>query len=139
MVAPLVGLAAGAAVRAVAKKVAGNAAKKVATKKAAAANARGLKAANKPTKAAKSSVGDNKKISVETRRGVLKNTPPARANRTRGGGMATLKKQEAAAKADKMISNLKNTKPMENVPKGVSDRFQATVKRLAAEEAKKKK
>jgi len=34
---------------------------------------------------------------------------------------------------------IKNTKPMENVPKDVSDRFRATVKRLAAEEAKKKK
>ena len=106
---------------------------------AARATARGLKAANKPTKAKASGVGDNSKISVETRRGVLKNTPPARANRTRGGGMATLKRQDAAAKADKLVSNLKNTKPMENVPKDVSDRFNATIKRLAAEEAKKKK
>ena len=166
MVLPLVGIAAGVAARAVAKKAATNVVKKAVAKKAASvaqkkaykekvttpakrvvtaakaemkANERALKAANKPTKAAKSGVGDNKKISVETRRGVLKNTPPARANRTRGGGMATLKKQEAAAKADKMVSNLKNTKKMENVPKDVSDRFNATVKRLAAEEAKKKK
>lgn len=109
------------------------------TKAEAKANARGLKAANKPTKAAKSGEGNNKLISVEVRRGVLKNTPPARANRTRGGGMATLKRQEAAAKADKLVSNLKNTKPMENVPKGTSDRFNATLKRLATEEAKKKK
>ena len=34
---------------------------------------------------------------------------------------------------------MKNVKPMENVPKDVSDRFKATVKKLAAEEAKKKK
>jgi len=100
------------------------------------ANARALKAANKPTKAAKSGVGNNKTISVEVRRGVLKNTPPARANRTRGGGMATLKRQDAAAKADKLVSNLKNTKPMENVPKDVSKRFRDTVKKLAATEPK---
>jgi hypothetical protein len=129
--------AAAIAARLAAKKVAQEAAKKVA--KTAAANARGLKAANKPTKAAKSGVGNNSKISVETRRGVLKNTPPARANRTRGGGMATLKRQDVAAKADKLVSNLKNTKPMENVPKNVSNRFNATIKKLAAEEAKKKK
>ena len=102
-------------------------------------DARALKAANKPTKAAKSGEGNNKLISVEARRGALKNSPPARANRTRGGGLSTLKRQDAAAKADKSVSNLKNTKPMENVPKGVSERFNATVKRLAAEEAKKKK
>jgi hypothetical protein len=121
-------------------KVAATAAK-AATKagSAARANARGLKAANKPTKAAKSGEGNNKLISVEARRGALKNSPPARANRTRGGGLSTLKRQDAAAKADKSVSNLKNTKPMENVPKGVSDRFNATVKRLAAEEAAKKK
>ena len=106
------------------------------TKAEAKANARGLKAANKPTKAAKSGVGDNKIISVEVRRGALKTEPPARANRTRGGGMATLKRQDAAAKADKLASNLKNTKPMENVPKGVSKRFEATVKKLAATEPK---
>lgn len=47
MVLPLVGIAAGVAARAAAKKAAQTAVKKVATKKAAAANARGLKAANK--------------------------------------------------------------------------------------------
>lgn len=143
MPAPLVGLAVGAVARLAAKKAAQEAAKKVAKKtaiKAAAkANARGLKAANKPTKASKTGIGNNEKISVEVRRGALKNEPPARANRTRGGGMATLKRQDAAAKANKLVSNLKNTKPMENVPKDVSNRFNATVKKLAAESAKKKK
>jgi hypothetical protein len=81
MVAPIVGLAVGAAARAVAKKVASNAVKSAATKKAASvaqkkaykekvttpakrvvkearaeikANARGLKAAQQPTRASKS-------------------------------------------------------------------------------------
>lgn len=50
------------------------------------ANARGLKAANKPTKASKTLIGDNKKVSVEYRRDLLKNREkPARANRTRLG------------------------------------------------------
>jgi hypothetical protein len=69
--------------------------KSATAKPEAKANARGLKAANKPTKAAKTGIGNNNKISVEVRRGALKNEPPARANRTRGGGMATLKRQEA--------------------------------------------
>jgi len=34
---------------------------------------------------------------------------------------------------------MKNVKPMQDVPKGVSDRFNATLKKLSAEEAKKKK
>ena len=104
MPAPLIGLAVGVAARLAAKKAAQEAAKKVAKKtvtkaatKAAKANARGLKAANKPTKAAKTGIGNNEKISVEVRRGALKNEPPARANRTRGGGMATLKKQDTEA------------------------------------------
>ena len=59
------------------------------------ANARALKAANKPTKASKTFEGNNNKISVEVRRGVLKREKPANPNVTRGGGMATLKKQEA--------------------------------------------
>ena len=115
MPAPLVGLAVGAAARAVAKKVAGNAVKKAVTKKAvsktAKANARALKAANKPTKAAKTGIGNNEKISVEVRRGALKNEPPARANRTRGGGMATLKKQQAEKRIAEAISKVtKKTK-----------------------------
>jgi hypothetical protein len=68
----------------------------------AKANARGLKAANKPTKAAKTFLGDNKKVSPEYRRGMLKNERPLREGRVRGGGMATLKKQaDAAARKSK--------------------------------------
>jgi len=47
-------------------------------------------------------------------------------------------KAEAKANARALKSANKGTKKMENVPKDVSDRFNATVKRLAAEEAKKK-
>lgn len=60
--------------------------------------ARGLKAANKPTKASKTTIGNNNKVAVEVRRGMLKNSPPLREGRVRGGGMATLKKQEAEKK-----------------------------------------
>ena len=158
MPAPLIGLAVGAAARAVAKKAASNAVKKVATKAAAKSTAkalkavnkpadktakvaakiekRALKAANKPTKASKTSIGNNNKIAVEVRRGVLKNEKPARPNRERGGSLSTLKKQEAVKKT---VENLKGTKPMQNVPKDVSNRFNATVKKLAAESAKKSK
>jgi hypothetical protein len=44
-----------------------------------------------------------------------------------------------AKTAKKMVKNIKKTKPMESVPTGVSNRYQATLQRLAAEEAKKKK
>jgi hypothetical protein len=47
-------------------------------------------------------------------------------------------KSEAKANARGLKAANKGTKKMENVPKDVSDRFNATVKRLAAEEAKKK-
>jgi hypothetical protein len=63
----------------------------------AKANARGLKAANKPTKASKTFEGNNEKISPAYRKGMLKNSPPLREGRVRGGGMATLKKQADAA------------------------------------------
>lgn len=60
--------------------------RKAEDKAAAKANTRGLKAANKPTKASKTFIGDNKKVSVEYRRDLLKNREkPARANRTRLG------------------------------------------------------
>lgn len=62
------------------------------------AEARALKAANKPTKASKTFEGNNKKISVEVRRGVLKNTPPARPNRERGGSLKTLRRQGKTGK-----------------------------------------
>jgi hypothetical protein len=45
----------------------------------------------------------------------------------------------AEKKAAAIAKNLKGTKPMEKVPQGVSDRFNATVKKLAAENAKKNK
>ena len=122
------------------KNVAGNIVKAIAKKvikgdTPAKANARGLKAAN-----AKLSKGNAKAPFKGGMSGnVLKNSPPLREGRIRGGSMATLRRQEAAAKANKMTSNLKNTKPLENVPKGVSNRFDATNNRLAAEAAKKKK
>ena len=52
---------------------------------------------------------------------------------------APLSKAEAKANARGLKAANKGTKKMQNVPKDVSDRFNATVKRLAAEEAKKKK
>ena len=86
----------------------------MASKAAARANARGLKAANKPTKASKTFLGDNSKIGVEVRRGVLKREKPANPNVTRGGGMATLKRQQAEARkaaaargADKAIAAIR--------------------------------
>ena len=144
MALPLI--AAGVVARAAAKKVV----KEVAKKSAKKANARALKAANKPVTKNKEKVYDlDKRLkksgllkpgqTTEYTRSTLKKMTPARPNRTRGGGMATLKKQETTAKANKMVSNLKNTKPLKNAPKEVSSRFNDTLKRLAAEEAKKKK
>lgn len=72
--------------------------RKAEDRQAAKANTRGLKAANKPTKASKTFEGNNKKISVEVRRGVLKNTPPARPNRERGGSLKTLRRQGKTGK-----------------------------------------
>ena len=67
-------------------------------KEYAKGNARGLKAANKPTKASKTFEGNNKKISVEVRRGALKNEKPARPNRERGGSLNTLRRQGRTGK-----------------------------------------
>ena len=50
-----------------------------------------------------------------------------------------LKAANKTTKASKVQKKVTSTKKMENVPKDVSDRFNATVKRLAAESAKKKK
>ena len=89
------------------RNVAGNIVKAIAKKvikgdTPAKANARGLKAANKPTKASKTFEGNNEKISPAYRKGMLKNSPPLREGRVRGGGMATLKKQaDAAARKSK--------------------------------------
>ena len=133
---------------------------------AARANARGLKAANKPTNKTGAMADRSDRRALQGNSNLIKNASPARPNRTRGGslgaiktyggqGLATAKltpKEAArqaeitkelnpARKAKDLTSkkNLKNTKPMANVPKDVSSRFNATVKRLAAEEAKKKK
>ena len=57
------------------------------TKKEDKANKKALKAANKPTKASNTTIGNNEKVSVEARRRALKNEPPARPNRIRGGGL----------------------------------------------------
>jgi hypothetical protein len=63
-------------------------------KREAAASARGLRAANKPTKASKTFVGSNKNLSPSVRRDVIVNqTKPARPNRERGGSLRTLRKQ----------------------------------------------
>jgi hypothetical protein len=51
----------------------------------------------------------------------------------------TVPAKSPAKTAKKMVKNIKKTKPMESVPTGVSNRYQATLQRLAAEEAKKKK
>lgn len=75
-------------------KAAIKAAKPTAAKSAAKANARGLKAANKPTKASKTFIGSNKNISPNVRWDIVVNeTKPARANRERGGSLRTLRKQ----------------------------------------------
>jgi hypothetical protein len=64
------------------------------SKAEAKANARGLKAANKPTKASKTFVGSNNNLSPSVRRDVIVNqTKPARPNRERGGSLKTLRKQ----------------------------------------------
>ena len=68
-------------------KVAAKVAGKQAVKTAAKANARGLKAANKPLSKGNAKApfkgGDSANV--------LKNSPPARANRTRGGSLRTLR------------------------------------------------
>jgi hypothetical protein len=84
MVAPIIMGAAAIAARLAAKKVAQEAAKKAA--KTAAANARGLKAAN--AKVSKNNAGQT---GSKLKSDVLKNSPPARANRTRGGSLRTLR------------------------------------------------
>lgn len=85
------------------KNIAGNIVKKIVKKvisgdTPAKANARGLKAAN-----AKLSKGNAKApFKGGMSAGVLKNSPPLREGRVRGGGMATLKKQaDIAARKSK--------------------------------------
>jgi hypothetical protein len=68
-------------------------------KSEAKANKRGLKAANKPTKASKTTIGNNKYVSPDYRWDVLVNrTKPARPNRERGGSLRTLRKQGKTGK-----------------------------------------
>ena len=196
MVAPLVGLAVGAAARAVAKKAATSAVKKAAAAKRtkimadaakkAEANkiaktiakkpessvkavpARGKsynKAANqkeaerlartsKPKTASKDLRGTARQDYEVAKIPVTKNVTarvPAKSNyefakdmtrfeKIRKQSLAPAKttKAEAKANARGLKAANKGTKKMENVPKDVSDRFNATIKRLAAEEAKKK-
>lgn len=100
MASPLVTVA-----KAVAKKLAKDSAKK--------ANARGLKAASKPTKASKTFVGSNKNLSPSVRRDIIVNqTKPARPNRERGGSLKTLRKQGKTSSTtkipDKPKSGLEN-------------------------------
>ena len=127
MPAPIIGLAVGAAARAVAKKAASNTVKKAVAKKAASvaqkkaykekvttpakkvvkearaeikANARGLKAANEPTRASKTFIGSNNNLSPSVRRDIIVNqTQPARPNRERGGSLNTLRKQGKTGKS----------------------------------------
>lgn len=82
MPAPLVGLALGAAARLAAKKAA---------TKAVKANARGLKAAKKPTNKTGSMADRAKRAELQGQTNIIKNASPARANRTRGGSLAAQK------------------------------------------------
>jgi hypothetical protein len=90
MPAPLVGAAAAAAAKLVAKKLASNAAKKT-VKKAVKANARGLKAAQKPTNKTGSKADRAQRANLINQSNLIKNASPARANRTRGGSLAAIK------------------------------------------------
>jgi hypothetical protein len=158
MPAPLIGLAVGAAARAVAKKVAGNAAKKVATKAATKSTAKALKAAQGPSLAkgaAKTAASSGKyernianiTAKANMKKGLSRKEAYTKSAKTMDNRMAISKEESkkilaraAAEKKAAIISkNLKNTKPMKNVPKDVSNRFNATVKKLAAESAKKSK
>ena len=125
---------------------------------AARASARGLKAAQGPSLAkgaAKIAAGSGKnerKITNITakanmEKGLSRKESYTKAAKTmdirRSMSIDESKKILARAAAEKKAAiiskNLKGTKPMENVPKDVSNRFNATIKKLAAEEAKKKK
>ena len=154
---PVPAIIAGAAAvagRLAAKKAAQEAAKKVAKKtvtkaatKAAKANARGLKAAQgkslaSPIKKATAKVNSQERAMVkrlaEANKGLNMKEPYATKDAMRLADRIKSSKT-ATKKASAIVKNLKNTKPMENVPKGVSNRFDATLKKLAAESAKKKK
>jgi hypothetical protein len=64
------------------------------SKAEAKANKRGLKAANKKTKASKTFIGSNKNMHPNVRWDIIVNeTKPARPNRERAGSLRTLRKQ----------------------------------------------
>lgn len=77
--------AAAVAARLAAKKVAQEVAKKAA--KSAAANARGLKAAKKPTNKTGAKADRAQRAELQGNSNLIKNASPARANRTRGGSL----------------------------------------------------
>ncbi len=95
MPAPLAGFVLGAALRTAAQKttyrVAGKALAKRAVKKTAKANARGLKAAQKPTNRTGSMADRAQRAELQGQTNIIKNASPARANRTRGGSLAAQK------------------------------------------------
>lgn len=76
-------------------KVAGAAIKAVTksspAKSAAKANARGLKAAQKPTNKTGSKADRAQRADLINQSNLIKNASPARANRTRGGSLAAIK------------------------------------------------
>ena len=125
---------------------------------AARATARGLKAAQGPSLAkgaAKTAASSGKyernitniTAKANMQKGLSKKesytkaakTMDARKSMSVDESKKILARAAAEKKAATISKNLKGTKPMQNVPKDVSDRFNATVKRLAAESAKKKK
>jgi hypothetical protein len=95
MPAPLAGFVLGAALRTAAQKttyrVAGKALAKKAVKKTAKANARGLKAAQKPTNRTGTKADRAQRAELQGNSNLIKNASPARANRTRGGSLAAQK------------------------------------------------
>jgi hypothetical protein len=86
MALPLIvaGIAARAAAKKVATKVASNAAKK--------ANARGLKAAKKPTNKVGTKADRIARKELQGQTNLIKNASPSRPNRTRGGSLGAMKK-----------------------------------------------
>jgi hypothetical protein len=130
---------------------------KAATK--AGSSARALKAAQGPSLAkgaakktsASSGKNDRKIVNITAKanmeKGLSRKESYAKAAKVTDArkaiAMEESKKILARAAAEKkaaaVAKNLKGTKPMQSVPKGTSDRFNATLKKLAAEEAAKKK
>jgi glucan-binding YG repeat protein len=95
----------------------------------AKANARGLKAANKKTTASKRAAADKKIIKLTVRQKAGK----AVVNATTGK-----KSARKYAESQMLRNSLRNLKPLDEVPAGVSARTNATLARLMKEQAKKK-